>query len=88
MSMLPPLPAGGVPVVQVLSEMSVGVVPGGGVLLSIHLECGLLGFIVNADLADRLAKELVLQAAVARTGLTLPPSANGKMHGSGGPGSS
>lgn len=65
--------------VGVLSEMSVGLTPDGGALvLSIHLECGLLGFVIGPELADALAKELTDKAMAARTGFVLPPT-NGVM---------
>lgn len=71
---LPPLPPGGVAVTPVPLEIGVGVTPdGASVLVSIHLECGLLGFIIDTDTADQLAGQLVERSLAARSGLVLPP---------------
>lgn len=69
------MPPGGVAVTPVPLEVGAGVTPDGtSVLLSIHLECGLLGFILDTDTADLLAEQLMERSLAARTGLVLPPT--------------
>lgn len=72
MSMLPPLPAGGIAVVGIPTEMGVGKSEDGRVLLTVHIPCGLFGFLITPEAADILAGELALKATAARTGLVLP----------------